>query len=166
MLRTSIIAIVSLFILAQTAQAEFKIATVDINKIINETSDAKTKRKELDTLAAQAKKTVETKRDALKAVEAKIKGGQIKEDSKEAENFKNDARELARMVRDTEDDLRKKFMKTNQTLTEAALKVVNNYATQNKFDLVLDKSDGIRGPVIFGAPTFDITDDVIHQING
>jgi outer membrane protein len=149
-----------------TSQAEFKLATVDINRVINEAPEAKASRKELDTLTQDAKKKVDAKRTVLKGMEEKIKAGQIKEDSKEADAFKNDAREFARFVKDTEDDIRQRFMKTNKTLTDKALKIIKTYAASHSLDLVMDRSEGMRGPILFGSPSTDITDDIIKAMNG
>jgi outer membrane protein len=148
------------------SHADFKLATVDINRVINEAPEAKASRKELDTLTQDAKKKVDAKRAVLKSVEDKIKAGQIKEDSKEADAFKNDAREFSRFVKDTEDDIRQRFMKTNKTLTDKALKIIKTYASSHNLDLVMDRSEGMRGPILFGNPSTDITDDIIKAMNG
>jgi len=153
-------------LLPAISHAEFKLATVDINRVINEAPEAKASRKELDGLTTEAKKKVDAKRAALKGMEDKIKAGQIKEDSKEADAFKNDAREFARFVKDTEDDIRQRFMKTNKTLTDKALKIIKTYASSHSLDLVMDRSEGMRGPILFGSPSTDITDDIIKAMNG
>lgn len=147
------------------AIAEFKFATVDINKIINESKDAAGKRKSLEELSQNAKKKIDTKKTALLAMEKKLQESNPSEDSKEVEKYRNEVRNFNRMVKDTEDDLKKEFLKVNQSLTEKTVTVVRQYAKANQIDLVVDHSEKVRGPVLFGSTSVDITDEIIKQIN-
>jgi Skp family chaperone for outer membrane proteins len=159
------VALLSTLILSSSAFAEFKVATVDVNRVLNETKDAKVKKKELDEVSLKAKAKIEEKRKGLKATEDKLKAGSISPDSKEADKFRNDAREFARFVKDTDEDLKKHFLKTNKELTDRALDIIKKYATSHSIDLVLDKGEKGRGPVLFGAVSADITEDVIKTLN-
>lgn len=149
---------------ASIAQADFRVATVDVNRILNETKEAKSKKKELDDLTLKAKSEIEARRKTLKAVEDKLKAGNVSADSKEAEKFRTDAREFARFVKDKDEDIKKEFMKTNKELTDRALDIVKKYATAHSIDLVLDKGEKGRGPVLFGDTSADITDQVIKSM--
>jgi len=160
----SSIVLTSLFT-ASFAYADYTIATVSVNRVLNESKEAVAKKKELDDLSAKAKKKVDDKKKSLQVLEKKIKDGEISEDSPEAASFRSDARDFARFVKDTESDLRTEFLKSNKVLTEKAINIIAQYAKANHVDLVLDKSDGSRGPVIYGATTFDITDSIVKQIN-
>lgn len=164
-IRSSIILSALMALGISSAAAEYKIATVDMNRIINEAPESKEAKQTLDKEFAAAKKKIEDKRDGLKATEAKIKDGSIKEDSKEAEKYRESAREFARLVKDTEDDLKKKFLKSNRALTEKAAKLVKAFAEKNNYALIFDKSDKARGPVLFAQPTSDVTEEVIKSMN-
>lgn len=148
------------------AHADYKIATVDMNRIINEAPESKQAKADLDKEFAAAKKKIEDKQAGLKAIEAKIKDGSIKEDSKEAEKYRSDAREFARLVKDTEDDLKKRFLKTNTILTEKAARLVRDYAEKHNYSLIFDRSEKNRGPVLFAQPATDVTDEIIKTIRG
>ncbi len=155
-----------LFVYTQAAIAEYSIATVDINRVLNESKESVAAKKALDKASAAAKSKVEKRRNALKAVEAKIKAGKISPESSEAENFRADAKDFTRYVKDTEEKLRRDFMKSNKKLTEKTLNAISKYAANNDIDLVLDKSaQGGRGPVLYGMKSFDITDDIIKKVN-
>lgn len=147
------------------AQAEFKVATVDVNRVLNESKEAKVKKKELDDITLKAKAKIEERRKTLKATEDKLKAASASPDSKEAERFRTDAREFARFVKDTDEDIKKEFLKTNKVLTDKALELIKKYAQQNSIDLVLDKGEKGRGPVLFGDASADITDAVIKTLN-
>lgn len=147
------------------AQAEFKIATVDVNKILNESTAAKAKRKDLDERAGAARKKLEEKGKSLKERKDKLELAKDKADPKEVEKFRADARDFERTVKDTDEDLKKEFLKFNRELADKAVKLINEYAKKNQIDLVLDKSQGSRGPVLFGQPSFDITNDITQEMN-
>lgn len=156
----------ALLFICTSAYAEYRLATVDINKVLNESAEAKEKRKELDKKSAEAKRKVDERGEGLKSLEKKIQDGEIAQNSKEAEKFRQEAKEFSRYVKDTEDELRNEFMKVNKTLTQKVVKQVENYAKKNKIDLVLDKSQSPRGAILFGSETFDITQDILKEING
>ncbi len=151
--------------LAVPLLAEFRIATVDINRVINESTESKSMKKVLDDKTLAAKKQVDAKRSSLKALEDKLKAAKVKEDSKEADQYRESAKEYSRMVKDTEEDLRREFLKSNKTLTDKALKLVRDYASKNSYSLVLDKSEAVRGPVLFGSKSFDVTEDILKQVD-
>jgi Skp family chaperone for outer membrane proteins len=150
---------------AAPARAEFKLVTVDVNRVINEAKSAQAQRKHLEELSASAKKKVEEKRKPLAEMESKLKSGKIDENSKEVEKFRKDAVAFERFAKDTEEELRKEFMKINKELTDQVLATVKSYAENNDIQMVLDKSEKGRGPVLFGAASADITNDVIDAIN-
>ncbi|MCB0331889.1 MAG: OmpH family outer membrane protein [Bdellovibrionales bacterium] len=154
------------FIYTSSVLAEYSIATVDINRVLNESKESVAAKKELDQASAKAKTKVEERRNSLKAIEAKIKAGKISPDSQEAENFRADAKDFTRYVKDTEEKLRRDFMKSNKHLTEKTLAAISKYAESNNIDIVLDKSaEGGRGPVLFGMKSFDITENIIKKVN-
>lgn len=152
-------------LLPSFANADFRVATVDVNKVLNESKDAKGKKKDLDEVTLKAKTKIESQRKVLKDKEEKLKKDKVATDSKEADAFRQEAREFARMVKDTDEDLKKRYLKINKELTDAALGAVRKYAESKKIDLVLDKSNDSRGPVLFGDAGADITEDVIRSMN-
>ena len=162
----SVAAAASFFSLAAApALGEFRVATVDVGRVLNESKGSKEMRKKLDDMSLKAKKEIESKRSSLKAAEEKLKAGKVAEDSREAEAFRDDARAFARFVKDAEEDMKREFMKVNKELTERALAAVKKYAEANKIDLVLDKSEQARGPVLFGDKAADITPAIIAEVS-
>lgn len=151
--------------LGREANAEFKVATVDINKILNESKEAKEAKSQLDKASAEVRKKVEAPRAELEALEKKLKEAKVKNDSKEAEDFRSKYENYTKLVKESDEELRKEFMKTNKELTEKAVKVIEAYAKQNNIDLVLDHSEKVRGAVLYGSGGDDITDKIISEIN-
>ena len=147
------------------ARAEFRVATVDVSRVLNESKEAQAVKKKLDDLSLSAKKKLDAKRDALTQLKEKLESQKVSNDSKEAEGFQNQVRDFERSVKDSREDLQKEFMKSNKALTEKTLTLVQKYASSNKIDLVLDKGAAVRGPVLYAGQTFDITEAIIKQVN-
>lgn len=148
-----------------TAIAEFNVATVDVNRVLNESKDAIGRRKELQEMSNKAKAKIDAKRKPLQEMETKLKDKKISESSKEAEQFRVEARSFARFVKDTEEDLKKEYLRANKALTDSVLGEIRDYAKKKEIQMVLDKSELARGPVLFGSPRADITDDIIKALN-
>jgi outer membrane protein len=149
---------------ASPAISEVRIATVDVGRIINEAPDAQKRKKELDAASEDAKKKLEAKGKDLQALKTKLEEQKISADSKEAESFRNQARDFERLRSDMKAELEKKYMKINKELTDKVMGQIETYAKANKFDLVIDKSEKYRGPVLFGSPSADITDEILKGL--
>lgn len=148
-----------------SAIAEFKVAFVDVAKLLNESSESKSQRSSLDTKTKETREKLEKRRTELKTLEKSIRDKGLGENSKEVEQLRSQARAFEGMVRDAEDEIRKDYLKINRALSEKALKLVNAYAKSNQIDLVLDKGEQGRGPVLFGQSSLDITEDILDQMN-
>ncbi len=160
-----ILSALSFSLFSGSVSAELRVATVDINRVINESSEAKAQRKKLDQLSSKAKNDIEARQSELQKREQSLKAANVTADSKEAERFRNDAREFGRFVKDTQEDIQKEFAKSNKELTEKALTLIRGFAAKNKIDIVLDKAEAGRGPVLYSGKTFDITDDIVADID-
>lgn len=143
--------------------SEYKIATVDITKILNESNEAKAKKIEVDKKADAARKELEGKRDVLQAAGKKL---QDTKDPKEIEKFKKDQQEFATTMRAKDDELQKQIGEFNKQLTDKAMKIIEAYAKENGISLVLYKGDKPRGPVLYGEAGDDITAEILKKING
>ncbi len=157
--------IILCLLMSSQAFGEYRIATVDINRVLNETEDSQKEKEQLDKASEVAKKKVENEREKLKDLEEEMRSKGVKPGSKEAETFREKAREYQRVVSNTQEDLRRTFLKSNQKLTERVLEVVNDYAKKNDIDLVLEKSENARSAVLFRKPSADITDEVVDILN-
>ena len=157
--------IVNGMVLPTISEAEMKIATVDVNKILNESKEGKAKRAQIDEMSEAAKKKIETKKTTLKAKEEKLKAAKATNESPEVKEFRTEAKEFATYVRDTEEEIRTEFLKVNKALTEKVMKQISDYAKEAGYDLVLDKSTQERSAVLFGNPSADITTKIINMLN-
>ena len=149
---------------ALASESEPVIATVDINEVLNATPEAKTLKATLDKKAQALRQDIDKRRTALKAQEKKIKDKGAGAKQEEIDRFQKDARDFARMVKDSEQELQKEFRRANEELTRKAMDAVRSYADEHKVDLVLEKSKDMRSVVLFRAATMDITAEVIKRL--
>jgi outer membrane protein len=145
------------------ANAEVKIATVDVARIVNENPEALAKKKDLDSFSEETKKKLEAKGKELQALKKKLEDSKVSPESKEAENFTNQVRDFERMRGDAKADLEKRYMKVNKELTEKVYSQIEKYAKANNYDLIIDKSDKYRGPILYGNASADVTDNILKM---
>lgn len=154
-------------ILTQAAAfADTRIAVVDMTRVMNESREGSKYKKELEQLSSAAKKKIEAQRAALKSKEEKLKSSKAAADSKEMEHYRAEVRNFGRFARDAEEELKRKYLKSNKEVIERASAVIRSYAKIHDIDIVLEKSPNMRGPVVFGSPATDITSEIIVSLNG
>ncbi len=71
-----------------TSAEELKVGVVDMTKILNETTEAKSKKAEIEKIRDAKKKTIQDKENSLKQMEAKLKEQKVSPQSKEADEFR------------------------------------------------------------------------------
>lgn len=161
--------IVALFLapmFSKSAMADVKVATVDVNKVLNESTEAQSRKKVIDDQAAAARKKLDAKKAELQALETKLTAAKVDQDSKEAEAFRKQARDFERTVKDSQEELRKAFLKSNKELTDKSLAIIRSFAEKNGYDVIFDKNDSGRGAVLFSKNIPDITDQVLAELKG
>ena len=62
---------------------------------------------------------------------------------------------------DAKADLEKRYLKVNKELTDKVYAQIEKFAQANSYDLIIDKSDRYRGPILFGSSSADVTDQVL-----
>ena len=145
--------------------ADYRVATVDLNRILNESKEAQEERKKIEGITTKKRKEIDTKKESLRELEKKLLEAKVEKESKEAENLRTQARDLARFVKDSEEEIKREYMKVTKSLMDEALEVIQAYADRQQISIVLEKSNGMRGPILYGTKGMDITDDIITQLN-
>lgn len=157
--------LVALFTLgAVPSVADLRIATVDLNRIMNETREAKEQREKLTSLSETLRSKGETRRNEIRTIEERLEAN--KESStyqKELAAFQTKRRDFARFLKDSEDELKREVSRINQELTSKYLKEIKSFSEKNGFDLVITKSERQRGPILFGQSEIDITEQFLKR---
>ena len=141
------------------AQAQTKLATVDMSRILTEAESAKASRDEIDKKMSTAKTRIEEKQKELVAFQEKMKT------PKELDQYEKDRKELERYIQDSREEIGRQIDQVTKGLTTKALSLIQAYAKSNNIELVIDKSGKFRSPVLFSVPSADITEKILEQLD-
>ena len=144
------------------ASAETKIATIDMRRILTEPKAAKAKREEIDNGMESAKRKIEEKQKALMDLQEKLADSK---DPKSLDKFDKDRRELDRFVQDSREEFGRQIDKVTKDLAAKSMSIIQGYAKTNDIDIVIDKSEQFKSPVLYGESRIDITQAVLDQMD-
>jgi outer membrane protein len=166
------------------AQPALKLVTVDIAKsydsyykaedAMNKFNDARQKaqeqaeelRKQGQLLVDEYKELVEQAKSSLLNAEAKSRAEQAAQ--RKLEDIQRKQQAMQEFVQNTDRSLQQQMLTRRELLVEEITNVVNDIAKRKGATLVIDKSgpSAFRIPVVlYSDPAYDITDEVIAQIN-
>ena len=145
------------------AHAETKIGFVNVAKIMEVSPQAEAARKALEREFSSRDKQLTSSRDAVLKLEEKLKNdGSIMSEANRVK-LERDILSQKRDYNRQREELREDFnLRRNEELGALQKKVfetIQNIAKQEQYDLVLTQ------PVLYAAPTIDITQRVLTQLN-
>ena len=151
--------------LAANAQgAPTKVGVISIQGAIAATKDGQKAIAELDSKAAPKRKELDQKQTDINALKDQLnKGTNTLSEATKAELYKNIQQKTTSLQRDFEDaqaDMDQEQQKMLQQLGQKILAVIERYARDNGFALVVDVSSP-QTPVMYASPSIDITKEII-----
>ncbi|WP_031498510.1 OmpH family outer membrane protein [Bryobacter aggregatus] len=146
------------------ALAQSKVGTINIQQAIISTKDGQKAAAELQNRFDPKRKEIEKNQAALQSKQQQLqKMGTVgSEDAKRKLSADIEA-DTKRLQRDTEDAQAEWDQEQQKTLNELGgriMQVINKYATDNGYSMILDISSQ-QTPVIWASNTVDITNEVI-----
>ncbi|HWU44071.1 MAG TPA: OmpH family outer membrane protein [Bdellovibrio sp.] len=146
---------------AMVAQAESKVAVVDMQKAIQSTSAGKKAKADLESDFNKKKKELEKKEADLKKMgeELEKKKSVLSEEAlgKKQTEFQEEMLKYREVVGKSQSEIQKKEMELTAPILEKMKKVIAKLAKEKGYSLVLENSQAI----LFSAAENDLTDDVI-----
>ncbi len=146
-----------------------KYAIIDTRYILDRMPEYKTAQKQLDDLAADWQKEIDTKQAALDKMDKDYQAEQVmlsEELRKKREDQlflkEKELRDLQRQRFGFEGDLFKKRQELIKPVQDKVYNAVQKISTQRGYDFVLDKSEGIT--IIFADPKLDKSEDVLKEL--
>lgn len=146
-----------------------KYAIIDTRYILDKMPEYGQAQKQLDDIAADWQKDIDTKQQALDKMYKDYDAEQIMltEDlRKKRENQlflkEKELRDLQKQRFGFEGDLFKKRQQLIQPLQDKVFNAVQKLSTQRGYDFVLDKSEGIT--IIFADPKLDKSEDILKEL--
>jgi outer membrane protein len=152
--------------LTLTAQAQQgKVAVINIQGAIISTKDGQKAAAELNSKTAPKKRELEQKQNDINAMQEQLnKGTNTLSDTAKNDLYKgieSKKKSLQREVEDAQADLEADQQKLLQQLGQKILAVIEKYARDNGFTLVVDVSSP-QTPVLYASPSIDITKEIIE----
>jgi len=141
-----------------------KVAVISIQGAIAATKDGQKAIAELDSKAAPKRKELDQKQTDINNLKDQLnKGTNTLSEATKAELYKNIQQKTTSLQRDFEDaqaDMDQEQQKMLQQLGQKILAVIERYARDNGFAMVVDVSSP-QTPVMYASPSIDITKEII-----
>jgi outer membrane protein len=162
---TFYVAPVVLWASAFFAQAQTgKVAVINIQGAIVSTKDGQKAAAELNAKTEPKKKELEQKQNEINALQDQFNKGQnTLSDTTKNDLYKNIEDKKKRLQRDVEDaqaELEQEQQKVLQQLGQKMMAVIERYARDNGYTLVVDVSNP-QTPVLYASPSIDITKEIV-----
>jgi outer membrane protein len=142
--------------------AEFKIASVDIQKAVNECNAGKDAKKDItkevekfQRLIAEKQKDLQTMKETLEKQAAMLNPDARTAKEKE---YQSKLRDFQRWGEDYQNDLNQKRTEKERTISQNLQKVIQKLGVDEGYTLILEKNEAI---VLYASKVIDITDRVI-----
>ena len=146
-----------------------KYAIIDTRYILDKMPEYKTAQKQLDDIAADWQKDIDTKQTDLDKMYKDFEAEQVMlsdelKKKREDQLFmkEKELRDLQRKRFGFEGDLFKKRQELIKPIQDKVFNAVQKMAVTRGYDFVLDKSEGIT--IIFADPKLDRSDDVLKEL--
>jgi outer membrane protein len=150
--------------LAANAQAPNKVGVIAIQGAIAATKDGQKAIAELDSKAAPKRKELDQKQTDINNLKDQLnKGSNTLSEATKAELYKTIQQKTTSLQRDFEDaqaDMDQEQQKMLQQLGQKILAVIERYARDNGFAMIVDVSSP-QTPVMYASPSIDITKEII-----
>lgn len=153
----------SLTVPAQTATPS-KVGIINLQAAIVSTADGKKAIGEMETKFGPRRKEMEAKQGEINAMRDQLQKGQntMSEEAKNklVRDIDQKTKSFNREAEDAQAELEQEQQRVFNALAQRLLAVLDKYAKENSYSLVLDVSQQ-PNPVMFAANTIDVTQDVI-----
>jgi outer membrane protein len=169
---------------AAGTQAQTKIGTIDIDRVMKEYSKTKEAEAKLNEATKAAKNEYEERADAYKkaldeinklngqldspALSADAKAAKAKERDEKIANIKNMEREINDFRQTREQQLQQQLLRLREAILKEITDVVVERGKSKNLDLVFDKSGASLNrfsPILFSPDSMDFTAEIIAELN-
>jgi outer membrane protein len=144
--------------------AQQKIGVIHIQGAIGSTKDGQKAAAELETKAGPKRKALEGKQTEINTLKDQLqKGANTLSDAAKNELYRSidqKTKALNRDMQDAQDEFQQEQDKILQGLEQKIMAVVNKYALDKGFTIILDVSNPL--PVLWASNSIDVTKDIIE----
>jgi outer membrane protein len=141
-----------------------KVGVIQIQAALAATKEGQKAAAELESKMAPRKKELEAKQNEIKDLQERLqRGGNTLSDSAKEDltrNIDTKTKSYNREIEDAQAELQEEQQKVVNALGQKMMAVIDKYAQQNSFAVVLDVSNQ-NTPVLYASNSVDITKDII-----
>lgn len=150
--------------MAAFAQTPTKVGVINIQAALVGTKDGQKAAQELETKRAPKTKDLEKKQGDIRSLQDSLnRGGNAMAETAKAElvrNIDTKTKSFNRELEDAQAEWDQEQQKVLQDLGQKMMVVIDKYAKDNAFSLILDVSNP-QTPVLYASNTIDVTKDII-----
>lgn len=168
MIKKAIFALTFVLVTALSAQAQ-KIASVDINKVLESQKEYISAQAELDELASKWKREIEVEYDKIKGLYNRYQAEQVllsdevsRQKEEEIMNKEKQVREMQKEKFGPDGALFQKRQQLVQPIQDRVYQAIETYAKEKGYDYIFDRA-GNSG-IIFANDRYDKTEDIISEL--
>lgn len=148
-----------------------KIAYVDVNQLLESSSEYRAAQNDLDRIAAGWRQEIAQEYDKIKSLYNKYQAEQVlmsddmrKEKEDEIMLKEKEVRELQKSKFGPEGDLFRKRQELVKPIQDKVYGAIEEYAYDRGYDFIFDKA-GAAG-ILFSNPKYDKTEDILNKLKG
>ncbi|HSD11107.1 MAG TPA: OmpH family outer membrane protein [Candidatus Binatia bacterium] len=146
---------------------EFKLATVDLQRALNECDAGKKAKEDFKTQVDKLQAELNKQKTEIEKIKEDVeKKGMVLKDE-ERKNIERDyqkrLREFQRTYKDSQAELQQRDNELTTEILRQLQEVIAEYGAKQSFTLVLEASN--TGAVLYNSRSVDITDQVIQEFN-
>jgi outer membrane protein len=153
---------------AAKSDAPTRVAVINIQTAIASTDEGKQAAQELQTRFTPRQSEIDTMSKQLQGLQQRMQDGQNTLSDQEKERLGRQYQQLSRQVQRKQQELQDDFQDartdTVDTIGQKMMRVIDRYANENGFSVVLDTSSQ-TSPVLFATNSVDITKSIITLYN-
>jgi len=142
-----------------------KIGVVDVQQVLNQSQRGQAVKQKLEQERIGRQKELDARQQELVKLQAEyekqapVLSDQAKREKKEA--LERRFRDARRVAEDANRDFEKRVREAEMETTREIFSAIQEYGKDQGFSVVLERSS-----IIFGAPTVDVTADIIKRYDG
>ena len=160
------LAVLFLIFSAKVMAAEAKIAYVNLQKALNESTAGKDAKEEMSKEVKKRQEEVNAKQEELKKLKEDIekKGAILSKEAREQKEmeFNKKSQEFQKSFMQSEDVLRKKEQESVREIIKELEDIVKTLAKEKGYAYVIEKTES---GLLVAPPDMDLTDDVVKIYN-
>jgi outer membrane protein len=149
---------------AQSARAEVKLAYVDVQRALNQCESGKQAKADFQSRVQSAESKLERQQSQVQALKNELekKGMLMNPDQRQnlEDQYQQKLTDFQRAYKDSRDELQRRDSEMTGRIVHDLAQVIRTLGERDGYTMVMEK-----GSILWGAPTIDITDQVIRTYN-